>query len=250
MRVSSESRAFLESLRVYLFSSGKNEKEIEEIVSELEDHLYEAEQNGKNVQDIIGKTPKAYMAQIAKEMPIDLKGLLKYIPIIMIGAIAYIVMGDAVRGELEYSLFKMIGSLFIILFSLFLTSVLFKYVAGNKNSKIKEWFIFGMVGSTPVALFIALLFLDKHYDTSTITFGAIGYVTAIVFSVLVFIGIAIWSKTWISIILPIILFLPQFIINKSSLEGSTKVILSLVVVPVCFVIYALTVMKWEKTKVK
>jgi len=250
MEISSESRAFLENLRVYLFSSGKNEKEIEEIVGELEDHLYEAEQNGKNVQDIIGKTPKAYMAQIAKEMPIDLKGLLKYIPIIMLGAIAYILMGDAVRGELEYSLFKMMGSLFIILFSLFLTSVLFKVVAGNKNSKTKEWFIFGIVGSTPIALFIALLFLDKHFDTPTIEFGVIGYVSAIVFSFLVFIGIAIWSKTWISVILPIILLLPQLIINSSSFQDSTKVVLRLTIVPVCFAIYALTVMKWEKTKAK
>jgi hypothetical protein len=40
MKLSRESRDFLENLRLYLFSSGKNEKEMEEIIEELEDHLY------------------------------------------------------------------------------------------------------------------------------------------------------------------------------------------------------------------
>ncbi|RXZ80290.1 hypothetical protein EBB07_19190 [Paenibacillaceae bacterium] len=250
MKISRESKQFLENLRLYLFSSGKNEKEIEEIIGELEDHLYEAEQNGKNVEDIIGKTPKAYMEQIANEMPIDIKGLLKYIPIVVTGAFSYILMRDAIRGEIGYSLIEMIGSLFIFLFSLLLASVLFKYVAGNKISKIKEWFMFGIVGSTPVALFIALIFLDQYYDTPTIQFGVIGNYIAIAFSILVFVGIAIWAKTWISIIFPIILFVPEFIINKSSLQESTKLILSGIIVPVCFGIYALTVLKLEKNKDK
>ncbi len=250
MKISSESREFLVNLRIYLFSSGKNEKEIEEIVEELEDHLFEAQQNGKNVEDIIGKTPKEYMEQIANEMPIDIKGLLKYIPIIVIGAFSYILMGDAIRGELEYSLIDMIGYPFVVLFSLLITSVLFKYVASNKISKIKEWLTFWVVGSTPMALFIALIFLERYYNTPTIQFGAIGNFIAIVLSILVFVGISVWSKTWISIILPIILVLPEFIINKSSLEESTKVILSGIIVLVCFGIYALTVIKLEKNKDK
>ncbi|WP_071461513.1 HAAS domain-containing protein [Bacillus massilinigeriensis] len=250
MEISSESREFLENLRFYLISSGKKEKEIEEIIGELEDHLSEAEQNGKNVEDIIGKSPKEYMEQIANEMPVDIKGLLKYIQIIVIGAFSYILMGDAIRGELEYSLIDMIGYPFIFLLSLLLTSVLFKYVASNKITKTKEWLLFGIVGSTPLPLFIALIFLDRFYDTPTIQFGVIGNFIAIVFSIVVFVGIAIWSKTWVSIILPIILFLPEFIINKFSLEESTKIILSGIIPPVCFAAYALTVLKLEKSKDK
>ncbi|GED17497.1 HAAS domain-containing protein [Aneurinibacillus migulanus] len=250
MKISRDSREFLENLRIYLFSSGKNEKEIEEIIGELEDHLYEAERDGKNVGDIIGKMPKEYMEQIANEMSVDIKGLLKYIPIIVIGAFSYILMGDAIRGELEYSLIDMIGYPFISLFTLLLTSVLFKYVASNKISKIKEWIMFGIVGSTPLALFMTLIFLDRYYDTPTIQFGVIGNIIAIVFSILVFVGVAIWSKTWVSIILPIILFLPEFVISKTNLQESTKVILIGIIVTVCFVIYTLTVIKLEKNNVK
>lgn len=250
MEISSESRDFLENLRLYLFSSGKNEKEIEEIISELEDHLNEAEQKGKNVEDIIGKTPKEYMEQIANEMPLDIKGLLKYIPIIVIGAFSYILMGDAIRGELEYSLIDLIGYPFIFLLFLLLTSMLFKYVASHRISIIKEWSLFGFVSFTPLALFVALIFLDRYYETPTIQFGVIGNISAIVFSILVFIGIAIWSKTWISIILPIILFLPEFIVINSSLEESTKLILRGMIVPVGFGAYALIVLKLEKSKDK
>ncbi|MCI3926824.1 hypothetical protein MO973_42300 [Paenibacillus sp. TRM 82003] len=247
MEISIESREFLNNLRLYLFSSGKNEKEIEEIIGELEDHLFEAEQKGKNVEEIIGKTPKEYMEQIANEMPIDVKGLLKYIPIIVLGAFSYIFMGDAIQGELEYSVVDMIGYPSILLFSLLLTAVLFKYVASNKISKIKEWLLFGIVGCTPMALFMALIFLNRYYHTPTIQFGVIGNMIAIAFSILVFVGIALWSKTWMSIILPIILFSPEFIINKSNLEVSAKEILSAIIVPVCFGAYALTILKSGKS---
>ncbi|TKC17106.1 HAAS domain-containing protein [Robertmurraya kyonggiensis] len=250
MKISKDSREFLENLRLYLFSSGKNGKEIEEIIGELEDHLFEAEKNGKNVEDIIGKTPKEYMEQIANEMSIDIKGLLKYIPIIVIGAFSYILLGDAIRGELEYSVFEMVGYPFIFLFSLLLTSVLFKYVASNKISKIKEWFMFGVMGSTPLVLFIALIFLDRFYHTPAIQLGVVGKVIAIILPILVFVGIAIWSKTWVSIVLPIILFFPEFILDRTDLVESTKLTVSGIIVPVCFVAYALIVMKIEKNKEK
>lgn len=250
MTISKESREFLENLRLYLFSSGKNEKEIEEIIGELEDHLSEAEQNGKSVEDIIGKSPKAYMEQLANEMPIDFKGLIKYIPIIVIGGFSYILMGDVIRGELEYSILDMIGYPFIFLFSLLLTSVLFKYLASNKISKIKEWILLGTVGSTPIALFIAVILLNRSYDIPTIQFGAIGSFVAIVISALVFVGIAIWSKTWTSIIIPALLLLPKYIISQMSLQESTKVISGSVSVLVCITIYLLIVMKMEKMKEK
>lgn len=248
MNISKESRDFLENLRVYLFSSGKNEKEIEEMIEELEDHLYEAEKNGKSVEDIIGKTPKEYMGQLANEMSFDFKGLLKYIPIIILGAIPYILMGDAIRGEIKYSLLDLIGYPFIFIFALFLTTVLFKYVASNKISKIKEWLLFGIIGMTPMLLINALIFLNRYYDTPIIQFGTAGNVIAIAMSILVFIGIALWSKTWVTIILPIILFLPEILLNMTNLQESTKLILNGTIIPLCVGIYLLIVFKIEKNK--
>ena len=43
MELSDKSRKFIDDLRLYLFSSGKNDQEIKEITEELEDHLHEAE---------------------------------------------------------------------------------------------------------------------------------------------------------------------------------------------------------------
>ncbi|MMZ62361.1 hypothetical protein D1872_245670 [compost metagenome] len=88
MNLSKKSIDFLENLRVYLFSSGKNEKEIEGIIREVEDRLYEAEKNGENVDDIITKASKEYMAQLTNEMSSDFEGLLKYIPIMILGAMS------------------------------------------------------------------------------------------------------------------------------------------------------------------
>ena len=42
MKLSREAAAFIDNLHLYLLSSGKKDKEINEIVEELTDHLREA----------------------------------------------------------------------------------------------------------------------------------------------------------------------------------------------------------------
>ncbi|UOE93844.1 hypothetical protein [Alkalihalobacillus sp. LMS39] len=226
MEISVESREFLQNVRLYLVSSGKNENEIEDIIGELEDHLHEAERDGKSVEDIIGKTPKEYMEELAGEMPIDVKGLLKYIPIIFAGALSYVVMGDAIRGELEYSVIQLVGYPIIFMLSLLFTSILFKNVASTKVRKAKEWFLFWVVGSTPLVLFIALIFLNRGYDTPTVQLGSVGSFIGIGLAIIVFVGLALWSKSWVAVIIPLILFLPEFIITRSALEEDTKIMLN------------------------
>ncbi|ERI10031.1 HAAS domain-containing protein [Aneurinibacillus aneurinilyticus] len=254
MNLSKKSIDFLENLRAYLFSSRKNEKEIEGIIREVEDRLYEAEKNGENVDDIIRKASKEYMAQLTNEMSSDFEGLIKFIPIMILGAMSYILMGDAIRGEIEYSLLDLIGYPFIFLFSLFLTVALFKYATSNKIPKIKEWLIVGILGITPMILSLLLFYLNSYYELSVIQVGVVGNVIAIVVSSLVFIGIAIWSKTWVTIILPIILFLPEILINMTNLQESTKLILNSIFIPLCvgsfFVIYVLILWKMEKNKTR
>lgn len=246
MKLSQPSQKFLENLRLYLLSSGKNEKDIEDIIGELEDHLYEAEKKGKSVEAITGQTPKGYMEQLANEMTFDFKGLLKYIPIIMLGGTLYIVMGDAIRGQLEYSLLELIGYPSIFIMFLLITTIAFKYVASTKISRTKEWLIFAIVGFTPMCLFIGLIYLNRFYETAVFQFGTSGNVIAIVFAALVFIGISIWSKTWFSIILPILLFLPNILISATNFQESTKLIMTSLLVPVCVGIYLLTIIRKDK----
>ena len=124
-----------------MFSSGKNDQEIKEITEELEVHLYEAELNGKSIDRIIGVSPKEYMMSISTEMKTDYKAWAKYIPLIIIGAMSFSVLGDLLQGTLRYSLLKIIGTL-IILFPFFVgVFIAFRYTARNQVSKIKEFLI-------------------------------------------------------------------------------------------------------------
>lgn len=248
MNVSNESREFLNNLRLYLVSSGKKDQEIEDIIEQLEDHLFEAERNAKSVEDIIGRTPKEYMEQIANEMSLDVKGLFQYVPVIIMGVFAYVLLGDAIRKELEYSLVDLIGYPVIILFSLMLTTSALKYSASNKITKIKERLMFMVVGLIPLVSFIALIYLNRYYDPPSIKLGVAGGYVAFVISILIFIGIAIWSRTWMTIIVPFVIFLPQFIINQTNLQESTKVILNAILVPISLAIYTFTVMRLQKRK--
>lgn len=250
MNISKESYDFLENLRLYLNSSGKKEKEVEEIIDELEDHIQEAEKNGKNVKEIIGMTPKEYMKQVANEISFDYKGLIKYIPMLVLGAFSYILVGDAIHGEIKYSLLDLIGYPFIFILVLFLTAVLFKYVASNKISKMKEYLIFYFFSFIPIALFISLIVIDKYYKSPVVYFGTAGSVVAIVVSILVFIGLAIWNKTWVTIIFPIILFLPQILLNMTRLQEPTKSIIAFIFILLCVGIYARIVLRIEKNKEK
>ena len=111
MELSDKSRKFIDDLRLYLFSSGKNDQEIREIAEELEDHLHEAERNGKSIEQIVGASPKEYMVSISSEMKIDYRAWAKYIPLIFIGAMSFSVIEDLLQGTLSYSLLTILGTL-------------------------------------------------------------------------------------------------------------------------------------------
>ncbi|WP_353948668.1 hypothetical protein ABNN70_02525 [Sporolactobacillus sp. Y61] len=140
--LSEESREFLKNLRLYLLSSGKKETEIEDIVGELEDHLSEAEKDGKSVEMIIGRTPKAYMDQLAGEMSFDPRNLLVYGPMILLGVICFDILNKAADGIFSWSLLEITGNLLITLLGLILIILLFKYVASRQMSKIREHLFF------------------------------------------------------------------------------------------------------------
>ena len=246
MHISKESQDFLDNLRVYLISSGKKEVEINEIIEELEDHLCEAEKNGKNIDDIIGKSPKEYMNQVASEMPLDLKGLVKYVPIIMIGAIAFVLTGKAIRGILEFSIIELVGYPLIFLLSLLTTAIVFRYVSSRQLSKMVEWFVFGITGILPVLLFIILIYIKNASNAPTFEFGVIGNIVAISCAIIIFISLSVWSKSSVLIVIPILLFLPEGIINLTTLQEQTKAILNAIIPFALIGIYLLIYINIER----
>lgn len=236
MNVSKESRDFLDRLSVYLFASGKNENEIREITGELEDHLHEAEKKGKSVEDITGLTAKQYMDQIAKEMPFDKMGVFKYALVLIFGAIAFYVMGDAINGTMDYSWIILIGLPVMVLLYGGMIAKLFKYTAGKVFSKKKEFTLLMVLGGVPLVGMGAVVFLDQFLEVRTISFGTTGRMVAFVLCALILIGISIWSKTPIMIILPIVVFVPQYFIERSSWSEETQLMMIGMIFPIGFMI--------------
>ncbi|MGG4169372.1 hypothetical protein ABEW00_18170 [Rossellomorea vietnamensis] len=250
MPLSKESEDFLGNLRIYLISSGKNEKEVDEIVGELEDHLVETEKRGKSVAEVTGLTPRQYMNQISAEMPIDYKSIFKYIVMVLLGALSFVVLGDALSGDLEYSLFVLIGYPLVFTGFLFCTAAVFKYVSSHPVSRTREWTYYAILGGAPVVLLTGLLLLSGTVEAPTILIGGIGRICALILAIAVIIGVSIWSKTWIMIILAILLNGPELLIQQSSFSEETKLILTGVSLPVFVGGYVVLLILKEKKKEK
>lgn len=227
--LSNKSKRFLEDLRVYLFSSGKKSEEIDEIVEELESHLVEAEQHGKPIEKIIGKSPKDYMETVADEMAIDFRTWFKYILIIIFGAFSFTIFRDVLAGNLSYSLLEIVGHLAITLIFTFLTFIAFKYISSNNFSNTVQLVILYLIGMIPLGLFIGMYFLNESIRTPVIQFGETGSMIVAAITLLFVLAISIWAKTGILIAIVALLTLPEYLLSKTTLNIETQLILSSVI---------------------
>jgi uncharacterized membrane protein len=245
-QLSEKSKKFIDDLKLYLFSSGKNEKETKEITEELEVHLYEAEQNGKSINQIVGASPKEYMMSISSEMKTDYRAWAKYVPLIIIGAMSFSILGDLIQGPLSYSLLKIIGT--IVNSILFLGGVMiaFRYVARNQVSKIKEFLIFLLPIMISMLFIGALLLVDSIYKTPVIDFGYTGSLL-IGFIFLCFIILfSVWAKTAVLLVTILALHLPTYILSLTPLNEEAQIISSMLATYLIMGLYLFFVVK--KTK--
>ncbi|MGM0890629.1 MAG: DUF1129 family protein [Bacillota bacterium] len=227
--LSKKSQSFLESLRLYLFSSGKEEEEINAIVEELEDHLIEAEARGKTVNHIVGKSPKQYMKQLSNEMTTNTRNLFKYMLMIILGALSFSVLTNAVKGYLSYSLFEIIGSVIVSLIFIIAIGSVFKYVAANSLSKRKEYTLYYLITLLPIVLFGGLIYLNRLIETPIFHFGSIGMIIAVILTLSFLIGVSLWIKTWVLLIILALLVLPDFLFNYIDINPDTQLILSTII---------------------
>lgn len=238
MTLSKESQEFLDHLRLYLISKGKKFEEINEITTELEDHLREAEQNGKSVDDIIGHSPEEYMEQLSDEMKVDYKGWMKAIPIIVIGAFAYVLLGDAIRGTVSYSLLGLVGYPIVTLGALGIFSLVLKYIAKNNLPKWKEILLFSLNSFLTISLYVALLFWDKKFGEPFFELNTTGHIIVGLIAVLIFVAIAIWSRAWFPIIVPALLFTPQVVVEWFPLSKEYKMTIAMAIAIISLLIYS------------
>ena len=225
-QLSNKSKSFLENLRLYLFSSGKNSEEIEGIVEELQVHLIEAEKNGKSIDKIIGKSPKEYMEMVSKEMVIDYRTWIKYIGLIIFGSFSLTIFPDLLEGSLSYSVLEIVG--YILIGAIFITAIFtgLKYISTTNLSLKIQGLIFFIIMLLQIALFVGLIYLNRAINTPIIHFGSTASLIIGVIAALFIIGMSIWVKSWILIIIVALLTLPDYILSFTSLKYEMQLIIS------------------------
>lgn len=230
MELSKKSRDFLDDLAIYLLSSGKSEHDVIEVTEELRDHLEEAERAGKDVDDVIGQHPEAYMRQMGGEMEFDRKGLFRVLGMIIPSVFAYIVIGDAIQGAVSYSLVQLLGYPTVAVLFLFAVAQVFRHLAMHpKDTKIKQTIIYILLGSTPLLLFVGLILLDAKVDTPTVVFGNSGTYVVLAIAIATLLIVSFVTKTWINLIIPVLLYTPQYMLAKTSMPIEQQLLISLVI---------------------
>ncbi|RST72518.1 hypothetical protein D4T97_015795 [Siminovitchia acidinfaciens] len=246
--LSAKSETFIENLRLYLMTSGKKEKEVNELTEELKLHLIESEKQGKNIEEIIDCSPEHYMNSLKNEMDTDYKSLAKNLPIFFAGVMAYFLMGPALRDEFALNTVQVIG--FPIITIIVLTIyVFFLQQAGKKQFSTKNFFLIGVIASASVTgLFILLLlgsglFVEPFYiGSTTVNWIIVSACSSI------FILLAVWSKSWLSIWIPAILFIPDLLFRFSNLTDETILVVSMASFILLFIIMILGLLFKERAK--
>lgn len=248
MNLSKKSETFLESLHLYLISSGKKETETREIVEELRDHLTEAEKEGKNVDDIIGLSPKEYMEQVSREMPFDFRMLFSAFTIFVFGTLSYLLLGDIISGGAQLSMIQMIGYPILMVVYLLSLATLLRYTSLHQFDKKKEYMLIGVFGFLKISLFIAVLSLDQAIDSPVIVLSPLGNVIAALLTIGFFIGASFWAKTWIMIITVLIMIIPEILVQSLSLSEEASLITKSVLIFGGLFLYFWLLNRKEKSK--
>lgn len=249
MKLSKRSDEFVKNVRLYLFTSGKNEKEIVEVTGELEDHLAELESRGKSVESITAGSPAEYMESLEKEMTNDYASWFKYIPIVGLMILAYSVMGNALNGAFEMNIIQVIGVPLVAIVSLIIYWALFRNMAKKEWVGKKSFFAsFVAVGLVMLLFFAVALSSSFFIDPFYVASPKMNIVIAIVCTLIFVIG-AIWLKQWISIVVPVLLFAPQIAFNFTSFNEEWKIlggwIISMVLITFTFIVQLLILRKKE-----
>ncbi len=222
MTLSTESTRFLEDLKVYLLASGKNEQATNEIVLELEDHLIEAEADGKSVRSITGESPAAYIQSISHEMAFDSKQAFWTIMQVYLGASSFLYLQNLLNGTTTYSILLVGGFLLISAVYLTTLALLFRQDALRDTAR-PRLLRYGIHGSVHLLLIVGLLIVNGLIDSPKITLSpSVGWLIGAL--LIAWILITAWkTKTWILPIAVFVFFVPQllllFVFNLSEITA-------------------------------
>ena len=246
--LSKQANQFIIELKMYLMSKGKNNQDINEVIDELSDHLLQAEAAGKDIKDIIGDSPRAYMKSIGQEMGFDIKEFLILTPMTALLLMAYVCFAPAILGEFTLSKLGLFGAITGGVLSIILYGFLFMRVLPKMI--YSKWFYF-IVGLTYVLLtgfFVLVYLFDKEpffiatpLQNNLILLGCI----------IIFIIWSLYAKTWSPIVIPIIISfgpIAERFIPENINEDPFYITLAIIVGVLCLIIAFYFLFKNEKKK--
>src|SRR5690625_4532216 len=162
--LSKENLEWYEDMLVYIrLSFDKSEQETEEVLSEILDHLLEAQEDGKTIEEVFGDDPKAYADEITGELP-KIMTIKRFLFILMsiLYFLASIAFFSVIFNLISYYFFdvgQLTGTYYLgtqtlklglsipIAFMLFAIIIHYLRWSTFKNiNKVKEFFIFWLFG--------------------------------------------------------------------------------------------------------
>jgi len=178
-----ENLDYYEEMLVYIrLSFDKSEQETEEVLSELLDHLIEAQDEGKSAEYEFGNKPKQYANEIIGELPKALTK--KRIGLIAMGLLyllaTYAVFTSLVKiiGYYVFNLGEMTNELFLgslavktiinILIDFLLVFCIIQYLrwaSFKKINKVKEFFLTWLIGSVVFGVIVAIIYFMPTFGT-------------------------------------------------------------------------------------
>ena len=172
--LSKEAEKFLTEFRLEMMAHGKKDEAIDDMEAELEDHLIQAEKDGKSLEDVTGRSAKEYIKNISGEMP-RINNIQKYIALFIVYLAGILTVPNLISGDFDWTLSNLLYYLGIIVLGPVLIYYGFKYILVNyasfKSEKIEVKgtvliFVFSflymglLVGS--IFLVISILLLDLY----------------------------------------------------------------------------------------
>ncbi|CAD2071047.1 hypothetical protein GCM10007275_16210 [Jeotgalicoccus coquinae] len=170
--LSKEAERFLREFRIEMMAHGKQDEAIDDMEAELEDHLIQAEQDGKSVDSITGGSVKEYLKNISGEMP-RVNNLKKYIMLFIVYLAGILTIPTLIAGTFEWSLSNLMYYAAIIVLGPLLIYKVYSGVIINhtcfKTEKIapKGYVIIAVFSVLKMGFLIGGLFLVRNYPLVT-----------------------------------------------------------------------------------
>ncbi|MGM8365822.1 DUF1129 family protein [Virgibacillus sp. W0181] len=179
--LSKENRDYYEEMLVYIrLSFSKSEQSMEEILSEMIDHLLEAQAEGKTAEEVFGNDPKQYANEIIGELPkmvtkertgLFVMGILYFLAasIFFRGVFDIVIYYIFGKGDLTKTVYVGSSSVMMLLSIpiafIFLYAIIYylRWACFKKINKILEFFILWLYSMVSLGIFVFIIYFTPDF---------------------------------------------------------------------------------------